>query len=230
MLLAARYGHILIAKKAQIMPRLLWPGDVLQLHDQLVDMPPGLYVVTDFPPGTVELRATWRNEDGLLSPTASAWRLDWPEVWGSRFLPLRRNLFCERGRAELRMSAIADKVSVTQFRGDVMPYVCTNCGRPIPTSADRYVPCPNCGTRHRAGLTINQRAARRSKATRDKKHQERLATLSTPDAVDRHVLLTDAEKVAAALRDIETVLSSPTFRTPRRTNCCTWSFRRSFRP
>jgi hypothetical protein len=83
------------------MPRPLWPGDVLQLHDRMFGLEPGLYVVTDFPPGLVELRPCWRNEDGLLSPTARAHRLDWPQVCHPLFRPLRRNLFCERDRWEL---------------------------------------------------------------------------------------------------------------------------------
>ena len=52
------------------MPRHPKPGDVLQLHDRMYGLEPGLYVVTDFMFGMVELRATWRNEDGLLSPAS----------------------------------------------------------------------------------------------------------------------------------------------------------------
>jgi hypothetical protein len=83
------------------MPRYLWPGDVLQLQDRMYGRDPGLYVVTDFTFGMVELRGTWRNEDGLLSPTATAHKLTWPEACHRYFKPLRRNLFCERDRAEL---------------------------------------------------------------------------------------------------------------------------------
>jgi len=62
------------------MPRSLWPGDLLRLHDRMYGLNPGLYVVSDFPFGFVELRATWRNEDGRLSPTAAVHRLTWQEI------------------------------------------------------------------------------------------------------------------------------------------------------
>ncbi len=62
---------------------------------------PGLYVVADFRYGLMELRATWRNEDDLLSPTAAATWLTELEVCPRYFLSLRRNLFCERDRTEL---------------------------------------------------------------------------------------------------------------------------------
>ncbi len=57
-----------------------WPGDLLRLHDRMYGLDPGLYVVTDFPFGFVEVRATWRNEDGRLSPTAAAHKLTLYEV------------------------------------------------------------------------------------------------------------------------------------------------------
>ena len=79
----------------------LWPGDVLLLDDEAFGLEPGLYVVTGFPSGEVELRATWRNEDNLLSTTATAYRLEWAQVCSRAFLPLRRNLYSEADQRTL---------------------------------------------------------------------------------------------------------------------------------
>ncbi len=78
------------------MARHLWPGDVLLLDDEAFGLLPGRYVVSDFPPGEVELRALWRNEDNLLSPTSTVLWLTETEVSHPLFQPLRRHLFCER--------------------------------------------------------------------------------------------------------------------------------------
>ena len=84
------------------MSRYCRPGDVLRLVRPFYGLPEGLYVVSDFPAmGFVELRATWRDEDGCLSATSRAHRLTWEEVASSVFEPLRRNLYCDADRAEL---------------------------------------------------------------------------------------------------------------------------------
>lgn len=55
-----------------------------------------------------------------------------------------------------------------------MAIECPKCGTPQRMVIGSYVTCPNCGTRHKDGLTKQQRASRGHQATHDKKHKKRL--------------------------------------------------------